>query len=326
MRAAPAVLLVAASGLAVIACSPTPAPAPNVSLDNTSNRFLYVVNCDSRVDKLDLTRQEVVASFHLNDRAGSSSAVPASPDGKIDGCLVQRVVTDVKGEKVSLIAPKSARLDSDGLQEFQALTFVLPDWRLTATLPAGKLPEAPRLKLDANGSPQVLNDAQWTPETMWDLSMYKGQDNASGLVLESSGVAALLSLLSAKSDKLAFGLAESTARTLVNLESLPITTLRHVHLAPGGGYVLVEGTESTEKDAKTTGVVHLYNAVGEYVAERKDDSIRSMVFVALTPNGYAVYQSENRYQFIAMGRPFGALAVTKPMSELAEPGLVFSKK
>ena len=314
-------------GLATVACSPTPAPAPKIALDNTSIRFLYVVNCDSRVDKLDLTRQEMVESFHLSERSGSPSAVAAAPDGKMDGCLAQRVVADGKREKVSLIAPKSARLDSDGLQQFQALTFVLPEWRLTATLPAGKLPEAPRLKLDADGSLHVLNDAQWTPVTMWDLSKYKGQDaDAGGLVLESSGGTSLLSLLSAKSDKMAFGLADPTALTVTPLESLPVTTLGHVHLAPGGNYVLAEGTESAEKDAKTTGVLYLYNAAGKHVGERKDEGIRSMAFVALTPNGYAVYRSDTRYQFIALGRPFGAVAITKPMPELAEPGLVFSAK
>jgi hypothetical protein len=160
---------------------------------------------------------------------------------------------------------------------------------------------------------------------MWDLSNYKGQGaDAGGLVLESSGNTSLLSLLSAKSDKLAFGLADPTALTVATLESLPVTTLGHAHLAPGGGYVLIEATESAEKDAKPTGVLHLYNAAGRRVSELKVEGIRSMAFVALTPNGYAVYRSDNRYQFIAMGRAFGAVAVTKPMPELAEPGLVYS--
>ena len=301
-----------------------------MTLDNSSLRFLYVLSCDARVDKLDLNRQEVVESFPLSERSGSPSAVAAAPDGKMDGCLAQRAVADAKGEKVSLIAPKSARLDSDGMQEFQALTFDLPEWRLTSSLPAGKLPEAPRLEIDADGRLQVLNGAQWTPVTVWDLSKYKGQDaDAGGLVIESSGDTALLSLLSAKSAKsakLALGLADSTALTVTPLENLPVTTLAHVHLAPGGGYVLAEGTESTDRDAKTTGVLYLYDAAGKQVGERKDEGIRSMAFVALTPNGYAVYRSGTRYQFIALGHPFGAVAVTKPMPELAEPGLVFSAR
>ena len=269
-------------------------------------------------------------SFLLSERSGSPSAVAAAPDGKMDGCLAQRVVVDSKGGKVSLIAPKSARLDSDGLQEFQALTFLLPEWRLTATLPAGKLPEAPRLELDADGGVRVPNDEHWTPVTTLDLSKYKGQDaDAGGLVLASSGNTSLLSLLSVKSDKsdkLAFGLADPIALTVTRLGNLPVTTLGHAHLAPGGGYVLVEATESAETNAKTTGALKLYDAVGNRVGEWKDEGIRNMVFVALTPNGNAVYRSDTGYHFIAMGLPFGTAAITKPMPELAEPGLVFSAK
>ena len=327
LRAARAALLCASVGLVVAACSPAPAPAPKVAADTGSARFVYVVGCDARVDKLDLADQKKVESFLLSERSGSPPAVAAAPDGKIDGCLAQRVVTDGKGESVSLIAPRNARLDSDGLQEFQALTFSVPEWKLTATLPIGKLPEAPRLKLDAAAGLRVLNDAQWTPVTMLELSKYKGQPaDAAGLVLASSGNTSLLSLLSAKSEKLAFGLADSAALTVTRLDNLPVTTLGHVHLAPGGGYVLVEATESDETNAKATGALQLYDAAGKRVGEWKDEAIRNMAFVALTPNGNAVYRSDTGYHFLAMGRPFGAAAVTKPMPELTEPGLVFSSK
>ena len=162
---------------------------------------------------------------------------------------------------------------------------------------------------------------------MLDLNKYKGQEaDAAGLVLASSGNTSLLSLLSAKSDKLAFGLADLTAHTVTRLDNLPPTSLGHVHLAPGGGYVLIEATEGADPQAKTTGALQLYDVVGKRVGEWKDESIRSMVFVALTPNGTAVYRSDNGYHFLAMGRPFGAASVTKPMPGLAEPGLVFSAK
>lgn len=326
-RPARTALLCAVAAWLVNACSPAPAPVPKIATNNASTRFLYVVNCDARVDKLDSSTRKLVESFLLSERSGSPPAVAAAPDRKMDGCLAQRVVADSKGENVSLVAPKSARLDSDGLQEFQALTFVLPEWRLTATLPAGKMPEAPRLELDASGRVHVLNDENWTPVTMLDLSKYKRQDAATGgLMLASSGNSVLLSLLSAKSDKLAFALADTTALTVTRLENLPVTTAGHAHLAPGGGYVLVEATESPQTDAKTTGALKLYDAAGNRVGEWADESIRNMAFVALTPTGDAVYRSDSGYRFIALGRPFGTAAVTKPMPDLAEPGLVYAAK
>lgn len=324
-RTAQAALLCAAAGLLAAACSP--APPPKLATDNTGPRFLYVVNCDARVDKLDLAAQTKAESFLLSERSGSPPAIAVAPDSKMDGCLVQRVVADSKGEKVSLIAPKRARLDGDGLQEFQALTFGLPEWRLTALLAAGKLPEAPRLELGADGSVHVPNDEHWTPVTLWDLSKYQGQNaDAGGLLLASSGSKSLLSLLSVKPDKLALGVADPTTLTVARLNNLPVTTLGHAHLAPGGGYVLVEATESAETNSKTTGALKLYDATGNGVAEWQDAGVRNSVFVALTPNGDAVYRSDTGYHFIAMGRHFGTAAVIKPLPELAEPGLVFAAK
>jgi hypothetical protein len=133
-----------------------------------------------------------------------------------------------------------------------------------------------------------------------------------------------LSLLSAKSDQLALGLADQRARTVTRLADPPPTTLRHVHLAPGGGFVLVEATDSRNAPARRTGALRLYDASGKPVAEWQDERIRNMAFVALTGNGMAVYSASGDYQFIAMGRPFAATPVTMPMPELAAPGLVFA--
>lgn len=90
--------------------------------------------------------------------------------------------------------------------------------------------------------------------------------------------------------------------------------------------MLVEATEGADLEPKTTGALQLYDAAGNHVGDWKDESIRSMMFVALTPNGAAVYRSDAAYRFLAMGRPFGDAAITRPMPGLAEPGLVFSAK
>jgi hypothetical protein len=317
----------------VAACSKAPtAPAASASATarqhnagSVSAAFLYAVNCDARVDKLDLVNRKVVASFHLSERSGSPPAVTTAPDGKMDGCLAQRVVSDGQGSRVGLIAPKSARLDSAGLQEFQALMFQLPDWRLTATLPAGRRPEAPHLMLDSDLALRVVDDAQWNPVTLLDLGKYKGQDaQAGGLLLASSGHMTLLSLLSSKPGPLALGLADLQTLTLTRLVDVPTTNLGHVHLAPGGAYVLVETTETADSNAKTTGALVLYDSSGVRVGQWQDEGTRNMRFVALTPKGDAVYRAGSEYHFVAMGRSFSAAAVSKPMPDLVEPGLVFS--
>jgi hypothetical protein len=102
--------------------------------------------------------------------------------------------------------------------------------------------------------------------------------------------------------------------------------LRHVHLAPGGGYVLVEVTEAAGSTAKRTGVLRLYDNNATQVAELVEPRIRDMAFVALTPNGIAVYQKGGAYDFIPMGRAFGSAKVTTPLPALAEPGLVYAAR
>jgi hypothetical protein len=306
------------AALPMLACSPAPD-------SRTSQRFLYVVSCDARVDKLDTVNDKKVETFHLSERSGSPPAVPAPADGKMDGCLAQRLQVDGAGKHASLIAPKQARLDSAGLQEFQALTFSLPDWKLVATQAAGKLPQAPWLQLQTGSELKVLDDAQWSPQTQLDLRHYQGQDDAvTGIIVASSGSTSLLSLLYAKSDQLALGLADPRARTLTRLTDLPTTSLRHVHLAPGGGFVLVELTEPNVSPAKRTGALRLYDSNGKQAAQWMDERLRGMSFVALTPNGKAVYRNGTEYHFVSMGRPFGSAAVTQPMPELAAPGLVLT--
>ena len=153
-------LLLAACGKPHDASKDSPRSAI-LSADSAS--FLYVINCNGRVDKLDSRERKLVSSFALSqrtERSGQPSAVPsvASAGGQMDGCLAQRVLPNATGTAVSLIAPKDARLDGSGVQDFQVLTFALPQWTLTSAAPAGKSAVAPWLQRDGAGKLQVLAD------------------------------------------------------------------------------------------------------------------------------------------------------------------------
>lgn len=296
--------------------------------DTTTERFLYVINCEGSVDKLDIEERKRIATFQLSERSGSPPAVPSLAGG-LDGCLAQRVTGNTvgKGTEVSMLSPKQARLDSEGLQDFQLLTFSLPEWKLTRAVLVGRFPEAPRLQRDPAGGLRVLRDAEWTPITQMHLRGYAGHDDDTGnLILESSGTVSLLSLLSAKTDRMALGLADQRTRNLTRLTDVPPTTIQNVHLAPGGGFLLVEVIEPDGAPVKRTGALRLYEANGQKVADFMDERIRGMAFVALTPNGTAVYRSSSAYHFVSLGRPFASDPVTLPTPDIAAPGLVFSKQ
>ncbi len=289
----------------------------NARLGADASRFLYVVHCDGRVDKLDTREQKVLSSFALSDRSSTTTETPAVPSlassgGTLDGCLAQRVLVDAAGAAVSLIAPKDARLDSTGLQDFQIRTFALPQWKLTRTQPAGKWPEAPWLQRDAAGNWQVVADDPLLAAAPLDLSEFKGatQDIFAQL-WQSSGEVSLLGLLFKDPGQFALAVADAKTRTLVQLADLPPTTSRFTHLAPGGGFVLVE-TASVSDPNRRTGALRLYDANGKAVADFSDERSRNMAFVALTPNGLAVYgDATGAYHFVSLGKTFGSATVTQ---------------
>ena len=308
----------AALGVLTAACSKAPRA-------ESGDRYLYVVGCDARVVKLDTVMRKKVDSFRLSTRSGSPPAVPDDPDGTMDGCLSQYVIADAATGRVSLVAPTEARLDTEGLQTFRILTFALPDWRLVASLPAGKAPEAPRIRIVAGKGVIPIDDAGSVPVTLIDLGAYVGRGVASsGLVLASSGGTSLLSLLSAESTSLRLGLADPRTRTVARLDGLPVTTFRHARLAPGGSHVLVEVMDGTATGARMTGELQLYDARGRRVGTWTDARLRGAHFVALTPNGNAVYRSGADFLFIPLDARFADLPVTQPIPEPLDPGLVYS--
>ena len=316
------------------ACNKPQDAAKSVVQSAQSTRFLYVVNCSGRVDKLDTRERKLVSSFTLAERSGTATDAPAVPSlassgGQMDGCLAQRVLVDAAGTAVSLIAPKDARLDSNGLQDFQALTFALPQWTLTRTEPAGKLAVAPWLQRDAAGKLRMLPENPSLATVPLDLREFKGAANdIGGVLLQSSGDVSLLSLLLKDSTQLALGIANAKTRTLTTLPELPPTTLRHAHLAPGGGFVLIEAT-SVAAPNQRTGALRLADANGKTVADLSDERVRNMAFIALTPNGLAVYaDAAGAYHFVSLGQPFGATEVVQsPLaapSAAPAPALVFA--
>ena len=324
----------AALSVFLAACNKPQDAVKSVAQSADAARFLYVIHCDGRVDKLDTRERKLVSSFALSDRSSTSAAAPAVPSlassgGQMDGCLAQRVLVDAAGTAVSLIAPKEARTDSNGLQDFQALTFALPQWTLTSTQPAGKLAEAPWLQRDATGRLQVLPDNPLLVAAPLDLREFKAASkDIGGLLLQSSGDASLVSLLVKDSTQLALGVANAKTRTLHQLADLPPTAPRWVHLAPGGGVVLVE-LASAAASGQRTGALRLYDANGKSVADVTDERVRNMAFVALTPNGLAVYGDKaGAYHFVSLGQTFGSASVLQsPLalpSAAPAPALVFS--
>ncbi len=300
--------------------------------DEFSNqRFLYVVNCNGSVDKLDTHERKKVSTFQLSDVSGTPPAVPKlERTDKYDGCMAQHVVVDADRKWVRLVAPKAAKVDSQGAQDFQLLTFSLPEWTLTEALPAGKFPEAPYvLRGPEKGQALTLADDARTRFEQRDMAAYSDSFDfiAFNSIIASSGTVTLLTAHVGDPSRAFYGLADLRTRKvtrMTDVPDVPPTHPSHVRLAPGGGFVLVEITNPPgSSEIRRTGELRLYNAQGARVSDRTDEHIRDMAFVALTPNGTAIYSRGYDYYFIALGQRFGSDISTVPRPGLS-PGLVFS--
>ena len=99
------------------------------------------------------------------------------------------------------------------------------------------------------GTLKILRPGDWTPKTDLDLSDY-GPDmtRTPNQILEGSEDQVLLRLFTGDDKQLVLAVADRKTHKLVRLQGIPTTVAPNVHLAPGGGYVLIEETAASEVD------------------------------------------------------------------------------
>ena len=113
-RVASALLLT--FGLYPFTCLPGQAAAPG--------RFLYVISCDARVDKLDTVSGRKLNTYDLANQTGKASLVPRV-QGPLDGCLVSQAVFDSKSSTFSTAVPVTNEPKADGTKDYRVLTLFL---------------------------------------------------------------------------------------------------------------------------------------------------------------------------------------------------------
>ncbi|MCZ2133894.1 MAG: hypothetical protein LC098_00445 [Burkholderiales bacterium] len=294
------------------------------SQQDLAARYLYVVDCIGRVDKIDTLQQELAASHVLTE----PMALPSAPwvalpliEGGRDGCLTQSPLINADGTELSLIASKGARTDADGMMDYQILTFRLPQWTLVAAKHWGRADDN-RLQLvrDGDGALRVLADP---PQTTAGRSYAFGAGGNAiwGKWVQRSAGVSLIALSGPRRDEFLLGLAkvDGDAGGLVRIANDLYTDPRFVHLAPGGTFVLVEEVTPSDNRPLRTGRLRLYDSTGAMAGELHDDTLPGstwgeMTFVTITPNGYAVYvdRYSGAYRFVPLGRTFANEPVEVP--------------
>lgn len=293
-----------------------------------TGRYVYVVTCGGRVDKLDSIEARKTQSVDLAKAEGNEHLIPAV-QGVLDGCLSYQALYDGKASAFYTIAPVQAEPKADGTKDYRILEFSVPALRLVKSFPAGSnQQEPPHLRLiGADREPRAVPAAEWSPRTDVDLSDYGPEHSKSpNQILEASGGSALLRMFTANPSELALAVADARKKTLTRLRSLPSTVAPDAHLAPGGQYVLVEETTEGEKPVKT-GKLTLFDATtGTVLQELSNPAVKHQYYLTIAPAGKAIYHSGEEYSFIALSKTVEPAQVTRPAATSADPGVFIADR
>ncbi len=273
-----------------------------------ASETVYVVDCSGDVDvvasataKL-VRRVDFAARLPIPRRPGGSHATAP------DNCLLNGALYVPRQHAFySLVADHYSEP-----QRFGIWRFTVPDLVAHEVQPpfadAGDLPV---LRLAPDGSVKPESVTEQSIGT--DITGYAGAKffTATGDINRSDATV-LVSLVAPGQSGLAFGVADTTHRSLTLLQRVPRTTERFVHLTPGGEFVLVETTTNAGAEAERTGTVTLFNATTGLPLRALADTriVGRVLFVAITPAGYALYRKGPDYISVDLKQRFGTSAVT----------------
>jgi hypothetical protein len=292
-----------------------------------SGRYVYVVGCDAQLSKIDTFIDQKVSSIDLATKTLGHRIIP-EVHGVLDGCLSYQAVYDPMKFRFYTIVPLQADSKADGTKDYRVLGFSIPNVSLEIDIAAGTaLSEPPHLELDRARHIRVIPASKWAPRTELNLDGFGPETlQIRNQLLETSGDQDLLRIFSGNQDELVIATVNRQKKSVSYIRELPVTTARNIHLSPGGLAVLAEETESTGALLTKTGRLVLYDASSGRVINRYfDPMIRSLAFLAISPNGRAIYHRNDIYHFVDLGKKFSSLAVSRPFAE-GYPGHFFADR
>ena len=298
-----------------------------ISLSNaqmTPGRYAYLLSCDATLDKLDTVKELRSTTLNLASLSPTTKAAAAYTGGAIDGCVANDLLFAKSRSMFYALLATTARDDAHGRKDYRLLSFTLPKISLAADVPAGKyLSEPSHLQDVGKGSPTVVKESDWHPREQVDLSVFgKGQQGSQ--LLEWSSDASLLRMATANLASLSLAVAHEKAAKFVPLNNLPNTTALNVHLAPGGHYVLVEEVSGEGDRPVKTGKLYIYDAMtGDLLKTIVKAEVQHSYFMAIAPNGKAIYRKGSNYQFVDLGISCGQEKVSRSITVDTAQGMLF---
>ena len=252
--------------------------------------YLYVVDCDGIVEKLDTVAERKVATYDLSTRTGKLDLVPKA-NGALDGCLANRTTYVNANSTFYTVVPEEADPSATGTHNYRVLGFSVPAVELVQQFLAGTdLSAPPGLSVVHGTTVRVTPASAGPPPNGVDLRNFLPEKSeAPNQILESSGSHILLRLFTANPAQLVVAVADRKLKKIVRLNDLPVTTALNIHLAPGGEYVLVETLTGPDSNGVKTGRLALFRSdTGDLLKDFEAPQTKSLFFLAISPTGRAI--------------------------------------
>ncbi len=270
----------------------------------SSPRTFYLAGCGGQVATVDT----VTGRSRTVDLLPRLQIAPVhgAPGATFDGCLLNQAVYVAKSKLFYTVVPDTATTPGYGTTHYRVLGISVPGLRVGGVVKRlASEGEVPRIAAGPGGV-IVAPD----PATALDLAAFD-RDRATGnQIIETSGSTALIRLFTGD-DRLVLGVADTATRKVVRLRNVIPTTALNVHLAPGGGQVYVEAVDRAHDKAVKTGTAATYDArAGVKLRTLTDPRIARLAFVAISPNGKAIYAANEATALIDLGARFTADPVT----------------
>ena len=282
--------LILAAGL-MISAAPPPAAQ------------LYVVGCGGQIDIVDTATGKRARSVDIS-RSLPIARSQTIAGATFDGCILNQAVYVPSRAVFYSVVPDQFSDKSDGTKDYHIFEFTVPGLQPKRLVTAGtSLDVPPLIAVTREGNFGLAGPA---PVEV-DLASFTPKGGVTqNQILETSGDRVLMRLFTP--NRLSLAVADTRHKVFTTLAKLPVTTALNAHLAPGGSVVYVE---EVGEPPKKTGRSFVFNASsGRRLKTIVDPRISTMSFVAVAPNGNAVYRAGDHYAVLDLSSAFaGAVTV-----------------
>ena len=318
------------------------APAVHQAMKEPATRYLYVLDGGAGLNKLDTVTGKRILTLSLDKRTDLIPTRGIFADSAVDGCSTCGAVYLASENLMYTLSPTTGSYEEDDHQHFRLLSFRLPDFKFVNAVLLPDPASETLLRVNRTGSVEIALDqhsyllsgkrviaasdegdnvlrilsststAQPNMPPALDLTKYAApglapySDHALNKTLtyeaiERSGDAVLVRLLGPQGE--AFAIIHTDSMRVTLLGHAIATTLKDVHLAPGGSAVLVReafGKGGAVPFSKTTGRLQLFDTTdGKLLRDWTNLRTADKFFLTITPNGKLAFWSRKEgYQVV----------------------------